>query len=69
MREILFKKADYNVNALISDISIGKIRLPEIQRPFVWQFTKVKDLFIIGDIEHHKTIKRGCPRLAQPHIF
>lgn len=45
MSEVLFKKVDYTVNKLLEDIEIGNIGLPHIQRPFVWNKTKVRDLF------------------------
>ncbi|MDA0242247.1 MAG: DUF262 domain-containing protein [Chloroflexi bacterium] len=41
----LFKEVNYSLNKLIADIDIGEIGLPEIQRPFVWPNTKVRDLF------------------------
>jgi len=41
----IFKKVDYNLQSLIQQISIGTIGLPDIQRPFVWKDTKVRDLF------------------------
>lgn len=41
----LFKKVDYNLSKLIHDIDHGEIGLPDIQRPFVWKATKVRDLF------------------------
>ena len=41
----LFKEVNYSLNKLISDIDMGEIGLPEIQRPFVWPNTKVRDLF------------------------
>lgn len=45
MSEVLFKKVDYTVNKLLEDIEMGIIGLPNIQRPFVWNATKVRDLF------------------------
>lgn len=45
MKDTLFKKVDYNLTKLIHDIQMGEIGLPDIQRPFVWQTTKVRDLF------------------------
>lgn len=42
---ILFKKVDYNLQSLIQQIDIGTIGLPDLQRPFVWKDTKVRDLF------------------------
>jgi len=41
----LFKKVDYNLQSLIQQIHLGVIGLPDIQRPFVWKDTKVRDLF------------------------
>ncbi len=41
----LFKKVDYNLQNLIQQIDMGTIGLPEIQRPFVWKDTKVRQLF------------------------
>ncbi len=45
MSTILFKKVDYGLSKLIHDIEHGDIGLPEIQRPFVWKASKVRDLF------------------------
>lgn len=41
----LFKDVKYNLNTLIQNIDLGTIGLPDIQRPFVWKDTKVRDLF------------------------
>lgn len=41
----LFKEVNYSLNKLIADIDMGEIGLPDIQRPFVWPNTKVRDLF------------------------
>lgn len=41
----IFTKVDYSLSALIDAIELGSIGLPEIQRPFVWTNTKVRDLF------------------------
>jgi len=41
----LFKEVSYSLSKLIEDIDMGEIGLPEIQRPFVWKNTKVRDLF------------------------
>jgi hypothetical protein len=40
----LFKTTNYPLNALIEDIDLGKIGLPELQRPFVWPNRNVRDL-------------------------
>ena len=45
MADVLFKKVDYTLKKLIEDISMGEIGLPDIQRPFVWPTSKVRDLF------------------------
>lgn len=43
--QTVFKKVDYTLDALLHYIDIGDIGLPDIQRPFVWSATKVRDLF------------------------
>lgn len=40
-----FRKVDYDLNGLLNYIDIGDIGLPDIQRPFVWTNTRVRDLF------------------------
>ena len=45
MSETLFKKVDYWMSKLMDDIEMGTIGLPDIQRPFVWKNSKVRDLF------------------------
>ena len=45
MSATLFKEVNYSLSKLIADIDIGEIGLPELQRPFVWPNTKVRDLF------------------------
>lgn len=40
-----FKRVDYSLEDLLTYIDIGDIGLPDIQRPFVWKNTKVRDLF------------------------
>ncbi|CCE11423.1 conserved hypothetical protein [Bradyrhizobium sp. STM 3843] len=41
----LFTTTAYPLVALIEDIGLGKIGLPEIQRPFVWPNVNVRNLF------------------------
>ena len=41
----LFKDVKYNLQGLINSIDMGIIGLPDIQRPFVWPDTKVRQLF------------------------
>ncbi len=45
MSDLLFRKVDYTVGKLLEDIAIGDIGLPDIQRPFVWDTARVRDLF------------------------
>lgn len=45
MAETIFKKVDLDVRRLVDDIELGKLGLPDIQRPFVWTNVKVRDLF------------------------
>src|SRR4051794_820272 len=40
----LFKDTTYSVSLLIESIGRGEVALPDIQRPFVWQASKVRDL-------------------------
>nr|WP_296904838.1 DUF262 domain-containing protein [Thermotoga sp.] len=35
----------HTLGKLLEDIAIGEIGLPDIQRPFVWDTTRVRDLF------------------------
>ncbi len=45
MGDRLFKQVNYELGTLMSFIELGQIGLPDIQRPFVWKDTKVRDLF------------------------
>lgn len=45
MSATLFKEVSYSLSKLIHDINYGEIGLPDIQRPFVWNNAKVRDLF------------------------
>lgn len=45
MSETVFKKVDYQLSKLVDDIELGEIGLPDLQRPFVWEPVKVRDLF------------------------
>jgi hypothetical protein len=45
MSETVFTKVDYDLGALVKYIGLGEIGLPDIQRPFVWNNAKVRDLF------------------------
>src|SRR3954453_7938473 len=44
MAKTVFKPVSYELSQLIGDIDLGKLALPELQRPFVWQRSKVRDL-------------------------
>ena len=41
----VFKDSSYSLSMLLEQIDRGEIALPDIQRPFVWKPTKVRDLF------------------------
>ena len=45
MSDTVFTKVDYTLGALVHKIELGEIGLPDIQRPFVWKNSKVRDLF------------------------
>lgn len=45
MGSTLFKQVNYPLSFLMENIDLGVIGLPEIQRPFVWGNSKVRDLF------------------------
>ncbi len=45
MPKTLFTPAHYELSQLLGDIDLGKLALPELQRPFVWKKTAVRDLF------------------------
>ncbi|MCQ2738475.1 MAG: DUF262 domain-containing protein, partial [archaeon] len=41
---IVFNNTNYEVSNLVSDVDSGIIALPDLQRPFVWKDTQIKDL-------------------------
>ena len=41
----IFKTVPWQVDQLVSGVATGSISLPDLQRPFVWPATKVRDLF------------------------
>ena len=43
--EQIFSNTTLTVNQLIEKIDTGELGLPELQRPFIWKDTKVRDLF------------------------
>lgn len=45
MSNILFTEVTYPLSNLLENIELGEIGLPEIQRPFIWPNSKVRDLF------------------------
>lgn len=44
MPKTLFTPGQYELSHLLADIDLGKLALPEIQRPFVWKKTAVRNL-------------------------
>ena len=45
MSRTLFTQVQYDFNGLMSDVRMGQICLPDIQREFIWKNIKVRDLF------------------------
>ena len=45
MGKEIFTNIPSKVKKLVDDVRIGKIGLPDLQRPFVWKDNKVRDLF------------------------
>lgn len=45
MSQTVFYKINYTLGSLMEQIAMGTIGLPDIQRPFVWKNTKVRNLF------------------------
>lgn len=45
MAQELFERVDRQVGNLLDDVILGRIGLPDLQRPFVWSDSKVRDLF------------------------
>ena len=45
MSNTVFQQVTFNLETLANNIATGQIGLPDIQRPFVWPNTKVRDLF------------------------
>lgn len=43
--EQIFHTTEFTVSQLIEKIDTGELGLPELQRPFVWKNTKIRDLF------------------------
>lgn len=44
MADIVFTKVDFTMGALMDSIALGTVGLPDLQRPFVWKNTKVRNL-------------------------
>lgn len=69
-----FTYATWSVQALVSHIETGSLALPELQRPFVWQTTKVRDLldsmykgFPVGQIMLWESgAEPGAKRIGDP---
>jgi len=45
MSGTIYTQVNYTLGLLTQKIELGEIALPDIQRPFVWQNAKVRDLF------------------------
>jgi uncharacterized protein with ParB-like and HNH nuclease domain len=42
---MLYRSTTYPLTTLFHEIGRGAIGLPELQRPFVWPNSKIRDLF------------------------
>ena len=45
MSNTKFSQINYTLTTLLDGIELGSIGLPDIQRPFVWSNTKIRNLF------------------------
>src|SRR6056297_1532216 len=45
MSNTKFSQINYTLTTLLDQIELGTIGLPDIQRPFVWSNTKIRNLF------------------------
>ena len=48
MTKELFKNIPSKVRDLVRDVKSGRIGLPDLQRPFVWQDSKVRELLVLS---------------------
>jgi hypothetical protein len=44
-RSQIFERGERSISSLLGDIERGVIALPDLQRPFVWEDTKIRNLF------------------------
>jgi uncharacterized protein with ParB-like and HNH nuclease domain len=44
MAKTLFRPVSFELSQLLGDIDLGKLALPELQRPFVWKKRGIRDL-------------------------
>lgn len=44
MAKTIYKEISSTLSQLLGDIELGKLALPDLQRPFVWKTTEVRDL-------------------------
>lgn len=80
----IFKTVSWQVDQLVNGVNTGSIQLPDLQRPFVWPATKVRDLFdsmyrgypvgelMFWDVPAHgetRTIAKGAPLDASHQII
>ena len=41
---VVFNNTTYELGNLVADVDSGIIALPDLQRPFVWKDTQIRDL-------------------------
>ena len=52
---------NYTVDVLLADIKSGNIAIPEMQRPFVWDATQVRDLM--------DSLYKGCQCICGIYVL
>ncbi len=80
----IYRPVDWSVQQLISAIAAKSLRLPDLQRPFVWPATKVRDLldsmyrgYPVGELmfwnqhaaEDTRTIGKGDASQVSSHLI
>ena len=59
---MLYKSTTYPLNTLAHDSGKGTVGLPELQRPFVWPTSKIRDL---GTDSSHWSLSDGREFMAE----
>ena len=68
MAQELFERVDRKVGNLLNEVVEGKMGLPDLQRPFVWSDSKVRDLLELAgakDTPKKTRYMHACDILGQ----